>query len=116
MMGNLKPFLLQKKVASACADLSISVSTPTEWQSQCPKLYFPLDRMAEGIAFGPDAASDSISIGPGKMNASLHCQNPAGNLQAGFRLGHYPSTHYCFAGNDSIFCLRVEIFELLINN
>ena len=81
---------LQKK----CKNLGLSVQTPVNWGSKCPRLYFPLDSMSEGTAVGPQATS--IVFTSGLVNNAFNFPNPAGNMQAYFSLGYYPSTSYCF--------------------
>ena len=94
-----------------CTNLGISIGTPINWRSGCPKLYFPLDLAAEGTAIGPD--SSMIFFMPGKINNAFYFHNPSGIYEAYFDLGHYPSTSYCFADPER--CTNGVTFAFWLN-
>ena len=92
--NNYTPYSIVRNPSDICGNLAINVSTPTDWQAGCPRLYFPLDNAAEGTAVGPDASV--IDFITGKIDNSFYFPNPEGNKKAYFNLGHYPNTSYCF--------------------
>ncbi len=91
---NYTPYSIKISPIAYCTNLGISVSTPSNWRSGCPRLYFPLNSLSEGTHGGPDASF--IGFTSGRMDNAFYLPNPAETTEAYFSLGYYPSTSYCF--------------------
>ncbi len=92
--SNYTPYSFKISPTAHCINLGINVTTPRNWRSGCPRLYFPLDAITEGTPGGSDASV--IGITSGRINNAFYLPNPTENSQAYFDLGYYPSTSYCF--------------------
>ncbi len=95
-MGQNTQYSLKIPHTVGCKDLGINISTPAEWRSGCPTVYFPLDSANEGTVYGDAAGTAAITFPAGVLNNAFKFDNPNGNRKAGLNLGFYPNTSYCF--------------------
>ena len=104
-------YSIKARPEAVCNNLGIGVSTPSGWGSGCPKVYFPLDSIAEGTAEGNAPAT--IQFVSGKVGNSFYFPNPDANIQAFFNLGSYPVTEYCFPDPER--CIHGVSFAFWLN-
>ncbi len=86
---------------------NMGIETPEGWDSECPKLYFPLDS-DQSAAYGGSSAHADFSTS-GKLGQSMHLENDGSPPYAYHNLGSsYVSPQYCFPDPSS--CTRGASF------
>ncbi len=78
-----------------------AVNLPDDWESSCPKAYFPLDSASEGSSYGNDQSLIDFTQ-TGIVGNAFTFDNPTGSYKASFTLnGIFQSPNYCFTTPDT---------------
>ncbi len=78
-----------------CTDLGIGVATPSDWNTDCPTLYFKLDTAIPGGKRGEDASNIQF-VTNGKVGNALKNPAPDSDTESWYQLGSYTNPDHCF--------------------
>ena len=94
-------YFANKPQQKPCKDLGIGVPTPSDWGTECPILYFPLDTTSLGSKQGPHPANIQFTSG-GKVGNAFYNPVPDSATHAWHEVGSFMQPDYCFP--DPISC------------